>query len=448
MIRYFFFIFFILLYISCGPKLPPTPQKSPTPLVPDWIGRQPADDNFWYGVGMSEIKASDDPRQAARQRALSEISEQLKVSIRSQIIDVMQATNMEYNEYSLSIIETRVETSLDYVEVSDSYQDANSQYILAKLNKQQYFDNLERKKKEAETIASDMILKATDGVSAIAFTNLALALETISPFIDLYPEMEFPAGSGKLESISSIVARILRDYNNRIQIRFDPNSLQTIPLINDDQRITVTVIDKDTGQTLSSIWLRVKFSDETDHDLILTKDDGSTIYQLKKIMFAAGSYALSFSIDYESILNKSSRSLLKMVPKQFPVTVVLSAPKIMFQETITNLGDQVPDSPIVESIKRCFEDNYSATFVNNKDDSDMLLDLQVSTLEHTERISDIYPYFVHASGSLSLVNVETDQEIFNATIAEEKGADFYSIEKAGVNALKNLAKKMDLDLCK
>ena len=37
---------------------------------------------------------------------------------------------------------------------------------------------------------------------------------------------------------------------------------------------------------------------------------------------------------------------------------------------------------------------------------------------------------------------------FNATIAEEKGADFYSIEKAGVNALKNLAKKMDLDLCK
>ena len=46
----------------------------------------------------------------------------------------------------------------------------------------------------------------------------------------------------------------------------------------------------------------------------LTKDDGSTIYQLKKIMFAAGSYSLSFSVDYESILSKRSRSLLKMVP--------------------------------------------------------------------------------------------------------------------------------------
>ena len=397
---------------------------------------------------MSDINGSGDSRQAARQRAQSEIAEQLKVSIKSQMTDMMEATNMEYNEYSRSIIETRVETSLDYVEVSDSYQDSQSQYILAKLDKQKYFDNLERKKREAETIASDLVFKSTGGISANVFTNLALALETVSPFIDLYPEMEFPAGSGKMESISSIVAGILRDYNDRILIRFDPSSLQTIPLINDDKRITVTVIDKDMGQNLASIWVRVKFSDEPDHDLILTKDDGSTIYQLKKIMFPAGSYVLSFSVDYESILSKKSLSLLKMVPKQFPVTVVLSAPKIMFQETITNLGDQIPDSPIVESIKRCFEDNYSATFVSNKADSDMLLDLHVSTLEHTERISDIYPYFVHASGSLSLVNVGTDQEIFNATIAEEKGSDFYSIEKAGVNALKNLAKKMDLDLCK
>ena len=397
---------------------------------------------------MSDIKGSDDPRQAARQRAQSEISEQLKVSIRSQMTDVMQATNMEYNEYSRSIIETRVETSLDYVEVSDSYQDPQSQYVLAKLDKQQYFDNLEREKKEAETVSSNLVLKSMGGVSANAFINLALALETVSPFIDLYPEMEFPAGSGEIESISSIVAGILRDYNDRIQIRFDPSSLQTIPLINDDKRITVTVIDKDTGQTLASIWLRVKFSDEPDHDLILTKDDGSTIYQLKKIMFAAGSYSLSFSVDYESILSKRSRSLLKMVPKQFPVTVVLAAPKIMFAETITNLGDQAPDSPIVGSIKRCFEDNYSATFVDNKADADMLLDLHVSTLEHTERISDIYPYFVHASGSLSLVNAATGQEILNATIAEEKGADFNSIEKAGINALKKLAHELNLDLCK
>ena len=43
---------------------------------PEWISRQPADDSFWYGVGVSDLKR-DDPRQIARQRAFSEIAEQL-----------------------------------------------------------------------------------------------------------------------------------------------------------------------------------------------------------------------------------------------------------------------------------------------------------------------------------------------------------------------------------
>ena len=448
MTRNFFLVSLILLLVSCTPKPPPVLPPRPKALVPDWISRQPADDNYWYGVGMADLKSSDDPRQAARQRAMSEIAEQLKVNVKSKLTDVMEATNMDYKEHSKSIIETRVEASLDYVEVSDSYQDTQGQYVLAKLDKQQYFDKLAREKQEAEIIAGDLILKSIAGVSAMAFTNLALALETVSSYLDLSPQMEYPAGSGQMKSISSIVAKIMRDYNNRIQVRFNPTSLQTIPLINDDKRIIVTVIDEDLGQSLASIWLRVKFSNEPSHDLILTKDDGSTIYQMKRIISAAGSYTLSFSVDYESMLSDKSRSLFRMVPKQFPVTVVLSAPKIMFDETITNLGDQVPDSPIVDSIKRCFEDNYSATFVYNKADADMLLRLHVSTLEHTERISDIYPYFVHASGSLSLVNAGTGEEIFNATIAEEKGADFNSIEKAGINALIKLAQKMDLDLCK
>ena len=451
MSRTFFIGSLLLLIASCAPKPPgpaPSSTAAPKTMSPAWINRQPADDNYWYGVGTADIKTSEDPRQAARQRALSEIAEQLKVTVESQLTDVMEATNMDYKEYSRSIIETRVEASLDYAEISDSYKDKRRQYVLAKLDKQQYFANLERKKQEAEKVAGDLIIRSMAGVSAAAFTNLTLALETVSPYLDLAPQMEYPAGSGQMENISPVISKILREYNNRIQVRFDPVSLQTIPLINDDKRITVKVVDEETGQSLASIWLKVSFNDASNHDLILTKDDGSTLYQMKRIMSAAGSYALAFFVDYESMLSDKARSLVRMVPRKFPVTVVLAAPKIMFAETITNLGDQVPNSPIVGSIKRCFEDNYSATFVDNEADADMLLSLHVSTLEHTERISDIYPYFVHASGSLSLVNATTGQEILNAIIAEEKGADFNSIEKAGINALKKLARELDLDLCK
>jgi hypothetical protein len=77
----------------------------------------------------------------------------------------------------------------------------------------------------------------------------------------------------------------------------------------------------------------------------------------------------------------------------------------------------------------------------------MTLSLEVSTLEHKERVSDIYPYFVHASGSISLTDTRTNLEVLNQKITEQKGSDFTSIEKAGINALKNLAEKLGIGIC-
>ena len=57
------------------------------------------------------------------------------------------------------------------------------------------------------------------------------------------------------------------------------------------------------------------------------------------------------------------------------------------------------------------------------------------------------PYFVHATGSISLIDAKTNVEIFNHEISEKEGSDFNSIEKAGINALKNLANEFGDDIC-
>ncbi len=56
-------------------------------------------------------------------------------------------------------------------------------------------------------------------------------------------------------------------------------------------------------------------------------------------------------------------------------------------------------------------------------------------------------YFVHATGSISLIDAKTNVEIFNHEISEKEGSDFNSIEKAGINALKNLANEFGDDIC-
>jgi hypothetical protein len=112
MIKNTSFFIFCLFLVSCGlkPGLNDIENNKP-----NWISRQPSDDSFWYGVGISNFNI-DNPRQVARQRAFSEIAEQLKVNIKSSLTDVMQATNNDFEEYSKSIIETRVDASLEYVE--------------------------------------------------------------------------------------------------------------------------------------------------------------------------------------------------------------------------------------------------------------------------------------------------------------------------------------------
>ena len=58
----------------------------------------------------------------------------------------MQASNNNFEEFSKSIIETRVDASLEYVENIDSYRDKKRQYVLARLDKNQYFDKIKRKR--------------------------------------------------------------------------------------------------------------------------------------------------------------------------------------------------------------------------------------------------------------------------------------------------------------
>ena len=99
------------------------------------------------------------------------------------------------------------------------------------------------------------------------------------------------------------------------------------------------------------------------------------------------------------------------------------------------------------SLKECFEDNYSSTFVEAKRKADIILRLNIQTEERAKRLGENYPYFVYATGSISLINNKNSEEILNSTFKDSKGADFNSKEKAGLNALKKLSQNMNIDIC-
>ena len=114
---------------------------------------------------------------------------------------------------------------------------------------------------------------------------------------------------------------------------------------------------------------------------------------------------------------------------------------------MVNLDKKVKNSPIIASLKECFEDNYSSTFVSSKSNADLILRLNVSTEERAARLGDNYPYFIYATGSVKLKNRSTGEEILNSTFKDAKGADFSTKDKAGMNALKKLSQNLNIDIC-
>ena len=130
---------------------------------------------------------------------------------------------------------------------------------------------------------------------------------------------------------------MIQKFNDRIFIGFDPVFLKTMPLINDSKRISIYSRDRISDGKIPAVWIKASFSSSEDHDLILTKDDGTTTYQPKFISGNMASYGISFELDYKSMMTAPVSQLLNIKPNVFKLTVIPTAPKIFFENITKNI---------------------------------------------------------------------------------------------------------------
>ena len=435
-------LFLSFFYLGCSSGLTNKSSKN----IPDWISRQPKDNSFWYGIGVSNI-GSNDPRQTARQRAFSEIAEQLKVDIKSSLTDVMQASNNNFEEFSKSIIETRVDASLEYVENVDSYRDSKRQYVLARLDKNQYFDKIKRKKDEAKQKAEGLINKSINQMTSNSLSNISLAMESIHPYVDLFPKIDDPYTNGKRENIMVIAEKMIRKYNDDIELSFTPSKVSAKAFVDNGKKVVIVANSKSKSSNVANLRLLIRLNDDATNDFIILDKSGKAVYQLSRLEAPSGNHSLIFSLDYQSMMSKKALELVSVIPREYSLDISIEAPKIYFDGNVSNLGKKVKNSPIYSSLKECLEDNYSSVFVNSKMKADILLNLEVMTEERAARLGENFPYFVYSVGSISMKNQKTKEEILNSRFKDMKGADFSSKEKAGFNALKKLSQNMNIDIC-
>jgi len=307
----------LLLILSCTPKPPPAPVVPPAPVsaIPSWTDGKSEDSLYLYGVAKVEI--GNNKEENLDDIAFGQISGLIKQRLKSRLKHVSDSTGTNFSGYMDQITKSRVSRSLMHMEIAEKYKDKNYEYALARLDKKKYIKGILNDKQKANNAAIGLVNSIDKNISADSFKNISKAVETISMFFDYYPVIDDSINGDRPIGIVDIARDYIQAYNDRISISFDPDFLESMPLINDNKRIRVSATDQLSGNNIKGVWIATRFSNSDHRDLILTKDDGTTLYQTKPILHKTGSYVLSFEVDYKAMMSQAVARLLNVKPKTF-----------------------------------------------------------------------------------------------------------------------------------
>jgi hypothetical protein len=430
--KYPLFLLYICI-ICCGPKPHVSIERSS-------IG---ASSEFWYGNGQANIGDAS-YQQVARTRALNIIAEQLEVEIKSSIIDVQEQYGVglggKGNEYNKVTIESRVNTNLENIEYFNENKKKGVYYISARLNKEKYFDKIRKQVEQASAISLNHIKTASENELMEALSHYLQALESIEPFLDQYPEVNYQS---QQKELYPLLVDLINTSNNNINISMINKDVSIKSIVDDSKILKIKCIDKSTGKPLSGIPIKIFWDMEDQNSSIITNSEGVANYEIKRIWSAAKNQIIKFQINYDDLYLKTVEHILRLDPKVFETNINIEGPKIFLSATVNNLGKVIDHKDLSATIKKYFVDLSSAEFVKSRSKADLELKYYINTEERSKRLNDNYPIFVYATGSLSIIRIENNEEIYSINLPESKGADFNQNIIAGKRAIKNLLKEID-----
>ena len=442
-----YLLIFIFFY-SCAPKQVEVIPQEPRKIIPNWLSGISNDSLFLYGVSKVENNSNASSDSLARDK----IIKMTKADFFKYLKKIDKKHDLNFNQSKEIFWNDRLKKISQYVSIYENYNDGKHNYSLARFDKNSYVNEFYEQFAKVERLNREKIKGIDSLISLDNFKNIA----------EILNGTVFYTGSNGLIAMnnkdSSVISSLkyIEDYlngiNSRIQLEFESKVLNAMPLVNEKKRIKVLAKDARTGKSIDGMWFTVMYVDNNsvdnyNDDLIITKKDGSVEYQVQAIGDGQNGYKLIFKTSYKSILKSDFLSLFKPMPERLSLSVIKNNPSIYFENTISNVDSLIKDSDAINAIRECFEAKYNGRFTRKKDKSTISLTFEITTIENSDKISKIYPNFVHSSGALVITDNWTQKNIYFQNIFETSGSDFNSVEKAGINSLKNLAKVVTSKIC-
>ena len=442
----------MVISVSCGKQkiviksLPDLSQKEPD--RPEWIKNRPSGNYDYVGIGAaSKIRSPDNYTHVAKNNALSDLSSEISVTVRSNSFLYVLDRNYKFDEEFTQGIQTFSDQNLEGFQFIDSWETEFEYWVFYKLDKALYKEHFEQRRKESIDLSYDLFKKGkvqketgdiggalqmfTKGLAALkefwGESNTVMTDEG-EKFLENEILFELQAMMNDISIIPSddeVVLSLYNGYKNNFELAI---SHRNKPL-------------KNAKATFTFQGERSKVN----HDFI-SNENGKAYVEVSNVGKDERSNNLEVSLDLEYWLDNASqieKEILKIVrPKQLSIPILLEKPTFYINSSESNLGSELESAVISNVIKNGLtQKDFKLT--NNLNDADLILQLNASTVE----AGTSYTFHVaHCDMELKVINNQGNVVYQNA-LHDVKGLNM-DFEGAGIKALLNVAEKVKKTMLK
>ena len=421
-----YFLGIIFLFIQCA-------SNPVSETLESWqIERD--NKNYWYGVSIISKKPNiDNIQEVARNQAIAEIASQIKININQDFKRIVEEKNYNINDYSIQIIDSRVNMNIEDVEILDFRDSKDSYMLIARLSKNKYYDNIKRKRDNATALALEYVSKIKSPTLE-SFENLVNAENLILPYLDYPIYIEYES---KTENLYSLIHSIRDDLISRIVVLSEKNNISLKELTGDNQAIIVQTMDRQTNLALPNIPLVSIFNGDVSK--CSTNSKGECEFFINKPSFTKEiKQSLKINIDRESLYKNTEE--FNYLDCQ--VILNLEPINIYIEVSEENLGRKNLHPYIEPIVKEYFITNFNSNFITDKEKSDINIKVSVSTRTNTNKSNEFGVYQVFADATIDVIINNQAESILKMAINDIQGADFTSFDEAGHKALKKIRNKI------
>ena len=416
-------IFSFIVFFGCATK--------PEPL-PNWVIHTKNNPEYWQSVGTGLS------REIAVKQATNSIASQISVQIESNIKTIKAERNFEMEEFSQSIIESRVNISLPEVEIEEIIQSNNIWYARASLNKNKYYQLLEQKRQNAKDASLNLLIASKKINKLEQIQSIYKAYEEIKTYLDipLYVQL-----NGQDVNLYSEIVSNFQKAVQSIKIVPETENIQLKSVLPIHRKVDIQVISEDNKST-DGLLFSIKFnSGKTNSNL---SSSNNVIHLIIDEVYPKNpSDVISIQLDLNSILNTDNTPSSFNISKTKEINIEILPLNIFVESNELNLGEKLNPLQIYPIISQHFINNYSANLVDNSSFCDIKVNAHVSTEKGNNGENEWGIFKTFADFKISILACNSNQELFNFSEDQVQGGDFESHKNAGSQAINNLATQLE-----